>query len=57
MRYAGGILLQPVRKLVATIIFAPYGAKKADESPRVHHIRPIILIQKVSEWSVLFFEH
>jgi hypothetical protein len=29
-------------------------AANADDPPHLHHIRPIILIREVSEWSVLF---
>ena len=36
MQYAGGILLQPVQTLVATIILRK---QKANESPRVHQIK------------------
>ena len=35
MQYAGGILLPPVQKLVATLIFAK--GKNANESPAGHH--------------------
>jgi hypothetical protein len=39
MQYAGGILLPPVQKLVATIIYAPIWGINVNESPQVHQKR------------------
>jgi hypothetical protein len=45
-QYAGGILLQPVQKLVATLIFArPRKGKNANESRQRHQMSHISSVE------------